>query len=235
MEVGQERYYSLRFPDNIFDQGLLVSDHAQMRQALKDVEVKGAGALQVLDDEGCAILLEEARRLSYRECANIIGQGEKAVTQDFKISLNFPDETKLDEFSASFERQLNAGFAALSESPVDLPFHFNDRAMVIYEEGSTGISPHKDHLCFEGVVAILTLTGQADFYICNDRNKNNSIHFAAKAGVMIMMRGANYLGLERPFHYVENVTAQRYGFGLRYNAKELDAPRSLLPTKTKET
>ncbi|WP_420546701.1 hypothetical protein [Curvivirga sp.] len=227
MEIGQEQYYSLRFPDNIFDQGLLKSTHEGMLNALRDVEEKGAGALTVLDEEGFALLLEEARKLSFRTCLNTVGAGEKAVTQDFKISLNFPDETRLDEFAAAFERQLNEAFAELSECPVRLPYHFNDRAMLIYEAGSTGISPHKDHKCFEGVVAILTLTGSADFYICDDRDKRNSILLPARSGVMIMMRGANYLGMDRPFHYVENITEERYGFGLRFNAKEIDAPKSL--------
>jgi len=193
--------------------------------SLADVATKGAGALQVLDKDGCALLLEEAQNLSYRECAKVIGAGEKAVSQDFKISLNFGDNTRLDEFSAAFERQLNGAFEALTEKPVDLPFHFNDRAMLIYEEGSTGISPHMDYICFEGVVAILTLSGSADFYICDNRDKQNSILFEARPGVMIMMRGANYLGLSRPYHYVENISAKRYGFGLRYNAKDVQAPK----------
>ena len=218
-EKAVEQFYSTRLPENDYDHKYILSTPESLAATLNDLPAHGAVSISVLDGAACEGLLQEAEQLDFRRCQDVIGDGVKAVTQDFSISLNFSGESKLDEFAAAFERQLNQAFELIDPQPFPTPFHFNDRAMLIYEEDSTGISPHRDLVCFHGVVAILTLAGEADFYICDDRHKINSRHFKASQGEMIIMRGVNYDGLDtRPFHYVDNVSSRRVGFGLRYNA-----------------
>lgn len=220
-EIAVEQYYSTRLSENDFDREYLLSNPEGMAKALEDLPTQGAVSISLLNENACNILLQEAEKLEFRRCRDVIGDGEKAVTQDFSISLNFSKKSRLDEFAAAFERQLNKAFEIINPQPFPTPFHFNDRAMLIYEKDSTGISPHRDLVCFHGVVAILTLVGEADFYICDDRHKTNSRHFKASQGEMIIMRGVNYAGMDdRPFHYVENVNSRRVGFGLRYNATD---------------
>ena len=220
MEPGAEQLYSKRMPVNEFDTRLLLSTTESLIETLEKLPAEGAAALRILDDEGCDILLQEANNLKYRECSPVVGTGDRAVTQDFDIALNFTDSTRLDEFAAAFERQFNAALEAMSPQPYPTPVHFNDRAMLRYPQGSTGISPHQDLKRFEAVVAILTLEGTGDFYICEDRQKTNSQLIRAERGIMILMRGTHYAGIEhRPFHYVENLSKGRVGFGLRYDVK----------------
>lgn len=219
-EPSKDRKYASRIPVNEFDTGLLISTPEKLANAMAGLPGMGAVALPVLGVEGCELLLKSVEQLDFRACKPIVGKGDDAVSQDFSISLNFPDEVIIDNFSSAFERQINKAFELMAPQPEPTPYHFNDRAALVYEADSTGISPHRDLVCFEGIIAILTLKGQADFCVCADRNKLDSIRLSAEPGVMIIMRGNHYAGIaERPFHYVENVRSQRIGLGLRYNAK----------------
>ena len=218
MKPGAERFYSQRIPLNRFDRDLILSTTDSMAVAITQMAEDGAAALPMLDERGCDLLLEATEQLHYRACAPVVGTGEKAVTQDFDISLNFRQKTHFDDFSAAFERQVNEALRRLTRCPCQHPLYFNDRVVLRYPQGSGGISPHQDLKRFEGMIAILTLSGQGDFYICTDRKKTNPRLFHAAPGVMILMRGAN-CGMGRPFHYVENIEKGRVAFGLRYDAQ----------------
>ena len=218
MEPGTEQFYSQRLPLNRFDRELILSTTDSMAVALAQMAEDGAAALLMLDQRGCDLLLETAEQLNYRACAPVVGTGEKAVAQDFDISLNFRRKTRFDDFSAAFERQMNEALRRLPRCPCQHPLYFNDRVVLRYPQGSRGISPHQDLKRFEGIIAILTLSGRGDFYICADRQKTNSRLLRADPGVMIVMRGAN-CGASRPFHYVENIEQGRVAFGLRYDAQ----------------
>lgn len=220
MEPCLELFLSRNIPENVYDRVLLLSSLKEMTDALECLRREPAVPLRVLDEEGCARLREAVGKLEFRACSPVVNRGEQAVTQDFEISLNFPMETELDLFAAAFERQFNKALESLSPQPYPTPLYFNDRAVLRYPEGSSGISPHQDLLRFECVVAIITLEGQGDFYCCDDRLKSNSQKITASPGVMILMRGNRYADFQnRPFHYVEGLEKGRISFGLRYNAR----------------
>ena len=218
MEPGAEQFYSQRVPLNRFDRDLVLSTTDSMAAAVAQMAEDGAATVPMLDGRGCSLLLEATEQLNYRACAPVVGTGEKTVTQDFDISLNFREKTRLDDFSAAFERQVNEALRRLPLCPCQHPFYFNDRVVLRYPQGSRGISPHRDLKRFEGIIAILTLSGRGDFYICTDRHKTNRRLFRAEPGLMILMRGAN-CGAGRPFHYVEKIEKGRVAFGLRYDAR----------------
>lgn len=206
-----------------FTQHLLTTPQ-DLAAAMARLPAEGAVAFPLVDEAGCTQMLAATETLPFRACRPVVGSPGNEVTQDFTISMTFEERTVLDDYQEAFEQQLNAAFEIMEPQPYPTPFAFNDKAVLRYAKGSDGISPHRDLLCFEALVAILTLKGSAGFYICDDREKTNSHRLAAEAGVMILMRGTNFAGIkERPFHYVEGVSEDRVGFGLRFNAKEAAA------------
>ncbi|WP_417432606.1 hypothetical protein [Kiloniella sp.] len=199
----------------------LLTTPSSLAQAMKLLHTEGVAAFPLVNHDGCQKILAAVNNLPFRACTPVVGPKGKEVEQDFEIAMNFDHASILDDYQAAFEKQINQAFALMEPSPYPLPFSFNDKAALIYKEGSKGITPHRDLLCFEAVIAILTLSGEAGFYICDDREKNNARRYSAEPGVMILMRGRNFAGIEdRPYHYVEGVSKERVGYGLRYNVKE---------------
>ena len=222
MEQGKD-YNFQQFLDGgakQFVKDFVIADVAAMNNALLDMETSGASALPFLSEEGCKFLVGEMQKLEFRAARDWVGEGKKAVRQDFSIALNFDQHTGLDYYAAAFEEMINEALVSIVPTPCALPLRFNDRAAQIYEVGSEGISPHRDLVAFEGVVAILTLQGEADFFVAKDRLKSDPKLLKAQQGVVILMRGMNYAGnAERPYHYVENIRSRRLSFGLRFNAR----------------
>ncbi|WP_085908645.1 hypothetical protein [Kiloniella majae] len=203
-----------------FAQHFLTSPHS-LAQAMNLLPTEDAAAFPLVDSEGCKKMLAAVKELSFRASTPVVGPKGKEVEQDFQIAMNFDQPSVLDEYQTALEEQINQAFFLMQPSPYSQPFSFNDKAALIYKEGSKGITPHRDLLCFEAVIAILTLSGEAGFYICDDRERNNARKYTAEPGVMILMRGRNFAGIEeRPYHYVEGVSKERVGYGLRYNVKE---------------
>ncbi|MCZ4279330.1 hypothetical protein O4H49_00990 [Kiloniella laminariae] len=203
-----------------FDSHLLTTP-AVLAAEMARLPREGAVAFPLVDAEGCQKMLMATEGLSFRDGTPVVGSPGNEVTQDFRICMNFNEASALDDYQQSFEKQLNQAFQLMQPQPYPTPFSFNDRAVLHYSKGSTGISPHRDLVFFEAVIAILTLKGGAGFYICDDREKTNARRMNAEAGVMILMRGKNFAGLpDRPYHYVEGITRDRVGYGLRYNVRE---------------
>ncbi|OUS18625.1 hypothetical protein A9Q97_00695 [Rhodospirillales bacterium 47_12_T64] len=203
-----------------FDSHLLTTP-TTLAEMMSCLPQEGAVAFSLVDEDGCAKMLQATESLKFRDGTPVVGSPGNEVHQDFTICMNFEGKSALNDYQIAFEKQLNAAFELMAPQPYKTPFSFNDTAALRYHEGSTGISPHRDLVCFEAVIAILTLSGEAGFYICDDRDKTNAKRMEAKAGVMILMRGKNFAGIEeRPFHFVEGITKERVGFGLRYNVRE---------------
>ena len=199
----------------------LMTTPASLAKAMEHLPIEGAIAFPMVDEAGCKKMLLATEDLTFRNGTPVVGSPGNEVRQDFTICMNFDGHSALTDYQIAFEQQLNAAFELMTPQPYKTPFAFNDTAALRYYEGSMGISPHRDLICFEAVIAILTLAGEAGFYICDDRNKTNATRMTAKAGVMILMRGKNFAGIEeRPFHFVEGVSRARVGYGLRYNVKE---------------
>lgn len=199
----------------------LLTTPDSMAQAMKLLPTDGVAAFPMVSHTGCQKMLAAVNELPFRASTPVVGPKGKEVEQDFQIAMNFDQLGILDDYQTALEAQINQAFSLMQPSPYPLPFSFNDKAALIYKEGSKGITPHRDLLCFEAVIAILTLSGEAGFYICDDREKSNTRRYTAEPGVMILMRGRNFAGIEeRPYHYVEGVSKERVGYGLRYNVKE---------------
>jgi len=105
----------------------------------------------------------------------------------------------------------------LGTYPFETALGFNSMVLQRYEEGSIGITPHRDGLSFINLVCVFVIDGKGSFYVCSDRSGRDSIEIDASPGNVIFMRAVGFLGSEdeRPFHYVAGIRETRYTFGLR--------------------
>ena len=180
---------------------------------------EGAASIPVIDDATCRALLAEARRLPYRVARETIGEGESAVRQDFELCMSFPAESPFWPFAAALEGHLAAALAALDPPPV-AGLKLNDLIVQRYQPGSAGITPHRDHVRYIGLVALVTLAGAGRLYVCADRGGTDAREIPAPPGALVLMRAPGFAGLrDRPFHFLKDITAERYSLGLRHDTQ----------------
>ena len=87
-----------------------------------------------------------------------------------------------------------------------------------YAPGSRGITPHRDHLRYGGLVALVILSGDGRFCLCRDRCGSNAREIAAGPGDALLMRAPGLAGSsDRPFHFLDQITKERLSFGLRWD------------------
>lgn len=189
---------------------------------LRDLE---ALSLPWLTSAACAPFLEAAGRLPYREARAVVGAGEKEVRQDFEVCFEeLGAEGPFHRFARDLEADLKAAASRLSSPPLPpiLPdgFRLNDLIVQRYKPGSSGITPHVDHIRYQGIVAIVVFSGEADFQILDDRQGRNPRSIANRAGDLLLMRAPGFAGLtDRPFHRLCDVRSPRIILGLRWDSR----------------
>lgn len=194
-----------------------------LAEAIRRLEREPALALPLLSEPARLFLRDEAEALDYRPARPVVAAGAAEVLQDFEVSLyfpRFPPESPFTAFAAAFER-LTAEALALIEPPAyPGPVPMNDLIVQRYHPGSVGITPHRDHLKYEALVAIFPLSGQARFCICADRQGSDTQEIPSGPGDLLLMRAPGLFGQrDRPFHYLDKVESRRISLGLRYDTR----------------
>lgn len=200
-----------------FDTGLLC-DTADLAAAIRRLEAEDATSLPLLSPDARAALIEEAetRVGGWRPARPIVGEGDKAVHQDFELTVELPADGGLKALARALGRQFGAALARIDPPPLAEPFHINDLILQRYPVGCAGITPHRDHIRYVGLVAIVVLAGAGRFRISADRSGANAREIPAPPGHMTLMRAPGlFHRRDRPFHMLDAVTAERYSFGLR--------------------
>jgi hypothetical protein len=184
---------------------------------LKELSVLGATSAKILDEDSRVALLREAQAYNYEPEVEIVGSGERVVRQQVSSFEDFPENSGYVLLKNSFQDLLEQRLAQSGTYPFEMALSFNSIVLQRYEEGSIGITPHKDGLSYINLVCVFVIGGQGSFYVCSDRSGNNSIEIDASPGNVILMRAPGFLGSEdeRPFHYVTDIREPRYTFGLR--------------------
>jgi alkylated DNA repair dioxygenase AlkB len=200
---------------------------------LRDVE---ALSLPWLSGAACKSFLEAAAGLPYREARAVVGAGEREVRQDFEVCFeDLGTEGPFHRFASDLEADLKAAASQLPppsphlppHSPAVLPdgFRLNDLIVQRYKPGSSGITPHVDHIRYQGIVAIVVFSGEADFQILDDRQAGNPRSVANRAGDLLLMRAPGFAGLrDRPFHRLCDVRSPRVILGLRWDSQAEPGP-----------
>jgi alkylated DNA repair dioxygenase AlkB len=114
--------------------------------------------------------------------------------------------------------------ARLDPPPLPAPPPLNDLVVQRYAVGSRGITPHRDHLRYRDLVALVNLAGRARFFICADRSGRDAREIPLPPGSVLLMRAPDFAGRsDRPFHMLSEVTETRISLGLRHDVQREEA------------
>ena len=198
----------------------LIASPPQLAGTIRNLQYVRALSLPILADEFRKALLDEAKQYPLRAARNTVGKGANQVSQDMLLQDQLRSE-------GLFVRLTNL-FQELFDKSLDSNFYFEDRVvfndLIIqkYEAGSGGITPHLDRTDYRHLICLFVLSGHGRFYISEDRQKKNQIEILNFPGDVILMPGPGFKGLEkRPFHYLEDITEERWVFGLRHDESKL--------------
>ena len=186
-----------------------------MAAALDRVAQEDAAVLPLLQSEDCRPFIESGADLYFRSAKPVIGEGERAVYQDFDICLSIPEPHPLWQLTQAVERLIAASLAAMPRPPLEaLPL--NDLVLQRYPPGARGITPHRDHVRYVGLVVIVQLSGDGRFGLCADRSGTGARVLDAGPGDGILMRAPGFGGAKhRPFHFLDGIAVERYSLGMR--------------------
>ena len=165
-------------------------------------------------------LIGATAHLPFRPATPVVGEGEDAVRQDFEICMTIPERSLLRAFAGALGRLVEAALTGLDPAPLYRPFRFNDLVVQRYPKGSFGITAHRDHVRYQGLVAVVTLAGTARFFVCAERSGRGAREVPCSPGDLLLMRAPGFAGRrDRPFHYLSDVTQGRLALGLRHDLR----------------
>ena len=202
----------------------LCAEPDAMAAALDRVAHEDAAVLPLLAPANCRPFIESGADLSFRNAKPVIGEGERSVYQDFDICLSIPEPHPLWQLTQAVERLVANALAMMDAPPLEaLPL--NDLVLQRYPPGARGITPHRDHVRYVGLVVIVQLSGDGRFGLCADRSGSDARVLEAGPGDGILMRAPGYGGdKHRPFHFLDRITVERYSLGMRCDrTKDADA------------
>lgn len=80
----------------------------------------------------------------------------------------------------------------------------NEAGVVVYRDGSIGITSHRDGLWYRRLVAVVTVSGRAELTICSDRSGTPLARYPCEPGSLVLLRAPGLASRRdgRPFHAV---------------------------------
>jgi hypothetical protein len=196
---------------------LFVPTNLHTERLLEELSSVGATSVRLLEEGFRLALLKEAQDYDYQPEDEIVGSGDRIVRQQVSSFEGFSEDSGYVLLNSSFQDLLEQGLAELGTYPFETALNFNSMVLQRYEEGSLGITPHKDGLSYINLVCVFVIGGRGRFYVCSDRSGRDAKEVDASPGDVILMRAPGLFGAEdnRPFHYVSQIEETRYTFGLR--------------------
>ena len=189
--------------------------------ALRLLQRVRAISVPILTEEFRQILLEEALTYPLRYINNTIGSGENEVKQEMFLQGQLDEQGAFGQLVSEFQTLFNASIA--SENWFDGEVVFNDWMIQKYEPGCIGITPHRDRTDYRHMICLFVLSGHGRFGISEDRGRSKAVEVANLPGDVILMPGPGFRWMEnRPFHFLEEITEERWVFGLRHDETKLD-------------
>ena len=196
----------------------LSSDDRAVAAAIERLAKEDAAAVPIFDRDACDALVAAGATMAFRRATPIVGAETRRVEQDFDLSLDFKDGSPFFAARDTIEAAVKAGLALLPPTLLDRPPEFNDLILQYYYPTAVGISPHRDHVKYVGLVALLVLNGRGRFLVCDDRAGAGAREIPSRPGDLILMRAPGYGDFtDRPFHMLRDIEVPRYSFGLRHD------------------
>ena len=192
----------------------------RLAAALERVRGEAAASVPWLSERACRPFLEAARTLTYRPARPVVGSGAKEVRQDFEVCMELGEEGPFHDFARGLEADLLTAAERLQGSLLPAGFTLNDMIVQRYAPGCSGITPHVDHIRYQGLVAIIVFAGTANFQITADRDGNAPRSIPNGPGDLILMAAPGFAGQDRrPFHRLVEVASERVILGLRWDVR----------------
>ncbi len=184
-------------------------------------------SLPCLEADDLQRLHRSCSRLTYREARPVVGSGERAVMQDFDLTNIIPANCLVRDLARQLEGLAARAVERLSTPLLDSPPLFDDLIVQRYPKGSRGITPHRDHLRYTGLVALMTVSGRARLFTCEDRAGTAAEEVDISPGRLVLMPAPGFAQRgDRPFHFLKDVTRTRISLGLRHDTWAGDEERS---------
>lgn len=189
-----------------------------LMDALSRLSDEHALAMPYLDEAACAALVNCCAELTFRDARPVLGKPGEEVYQDLELTVDIPGNSPLVVLAKRLESDLQNALDRMEPPPLDYPFVINDFIVQRYLSGRKGITPHRDHVRYRGLVAIIVLGGTGSFWICSDRKGAGRCDIPAPPGSLLLMRAPDFAGhTDRPFHALSEITETRYSFGMRHD------------------
>ena len=199
-------------------------DLLEVSSSISTLPRVGAVACPCLDVSEANALVSVVDQLEYRPAKAITGSDNAPVYQDFDLCYDIPSGHSLWEIAQVLEQALTSALVGAEVDSECYPLRLNDLIVQRYPPGCAGITPHRDHVRYGFLIAIILLTGDGYFGICDDRQGNESREIDFKPGDLLLMGGPGLIpNFRRPFHFVNGVTDWRRTIGLRYDTHKSDA------------
>jgi hypothetical protein len=158
--------------------------------------------------------------LPYRAARPLVGAAGQEVRQDFELSVDIGRDDPLHRLARALTAATNTALALLPPALLPGGIDYNDLIVQRYRADSAGITPHRDHIRYVGLVALVTFAGTADLLLCADRAGSNPRAFPMAPGVLTLMRAPGFGGRsDRPFHCVAALKEPRVSLGLRHDTR----------------
>lgn len=188
--------------------------------ALEQLKTQQAMSMQMLSGAVLDELAAAAASLSFRRATYQAGKPEARVYQEFDYCGAVPALHPVRILGGWFERRLQGALMAMTEPPIETGIAINDVVCQRYRPGDLGITPHRDHIAYTGLITLVVLGGRGRYFVCDDRDGHGRRELDSRPGRAILMPGPGYAGRrDRPFHMVGDISRLRYSAGLRHDSR----------------
>lgn len=179
---------------------------------IREVTQQGAAfAARAVTQSSCDQLAAELVSGPYRPLQPLIGKvRQEAESFEVPVGQLQQQYPLLNGLCGELVRQIHA-----HGLPGWVP---NDVAVQRYQPGSIGITPHRDQRRYAQLVAVITISGSAQFALCRNRDGDPTRTWQAGEGSLVLLRGPGLNGDPdgRPMHLVGGPTSNpRTSIGLR--------------------
>ena len=198
----------------------------QLGGAVHALTYISAVSVPILSFDFRQALLEAALVADYRPATETVGKPGNEVTQRLYVADSFGEHSIFRELTTAFQALFDesANCSGLFTEPVA----FNDLMLQKYDRGEVGITPHRDRTAYRHVICLFVLAGLGRFGVATDRARSKEQEISNFPGDVILMPGPGFKPMnERPYHFVEHITEERFVFGLRHDNDKLETTESL--------
>lgn len=192
-----------------------------LAESLEQLKSRPAVAIRVLSGPILDELAAAAEQLSYRRAVYEAGKPEARVYQAFDYCGAVPAGHPIRHLGRWFETRLQGALALMKVPPIEAGFTINDIVCQRYRPGDLGITPHRDHAAYIGLIILVVLAGRGRYFVCRRRSGDGRREIESHPGWAILMPGPGYAGRSRrPFHMVADIASVRYSVGLRHDDRK---------------